>query len=339
QTETKQYVRVMVGGWLLLLALLCATVWAQFDSTLDQHWDLWKKTYQKSYKNQEEELNRRAVWEKKLLYINRHNLEASMGLHSYTLEMNHMGDLTDEEAKQLYTMLRVPSDLKMAPSPLFSANADIPDSVDWRKSGYVTPVKNQGSCGSCWAFSAAGALEGLLAKTTGKQVDLSPQNLVDCSGKYGNHGCNGGFMSQAFQYVIDNKGIDSEKSYPYKGTAGVCSYNPVYRAANCSTYYSVKSSEDALKQALAVVGPISVAVHSSWPGFLHYKSGVLDDQACMGLVDHGVLAIGYGTDGGRDYWLVKNSWGTSWGENGYIRIARNKRNMCGIASYGVYPAK
>lgn len=328
----------MVGA--CLLVVLYATVWAEFNSRLDQHWLLWKKTHQKKYQNEVEEMGRRALWEENLQYINAHNLEESLGLHTYTLAMNHMGDLSDEEVRQFYATLRVPSDLKRAPLALISADVEVPDSVDWRKRGYVTKVKNQGKCGSCWAFSAVGALEGLLAKTTGKlPVDLSPQNLVDCSGKYGNKGCNGGFMHKAFQYVIDNRGIDSDTSYPYKAEAGPeCRYSTTYRAANCSAFYFVRADEDDLKQAVAAFGPISVGVHSSCRSFLYYKSGVLNDPACRKQVDHGVLAVGYDTAAGLDYWLVKNSWGTSWGEQGYIRIARNKNQMCNIATYSVFPS-
>lgn len=329
---------VTLGAW--VLTVLCVSVLAQFDSRLDKHWDLWKKTHQKKYQHEVEEMGRRALWEKNLLYINIHNLEASLGRHSFTLAMNHMGDLSDEEVRQFYNTLRVPSDLQRAPSALFSSDMEAPDSVDWRKQGLVTKVKNQGTCGSCWAFSAAGALEGLMAKTTGQlPVDLSPQNLVDCSGKYGNRGCNGGFMSNAFQYVIDNHGIDSEASYPYKGKAGICLYDPMNRAANCSAFSFVHADEDSLKQAVAAVGPVSVGVHATCKSFLYYRSGVLNDAACRQKVDHGVLAVGYGTDESQDYWLVKNSWGTLWGEDGYIRIARNQKNMCGIASFGVFPTK
>uniref|UniRef100_A0A3B3ZAU3 Cathepsin S n=1 Tax=Periophthalmus magnuspinnatus TaxID=409849 RepID=A0A3B3ZAU3_9GOBI len=204
----------MVGGW-LLLALLCATVWAEFDFSLDIHWDRWKKTHQKKYQN--EEMGRRALWEKNLMQINIHNLEASMGLHTYTLGINHLSDLTKEEMLKIYAPLKLPKNFKMTPTPLQETNEDVPDTVDWRESGLVTSVKNQGSCGSCWAFSTAGALEGLLAKTTGHLVNLSPQNLVGCSGEYGNDGCNGGWPHQALQYVIDNPGIDSAASYPYEG--------------------------------------------------------------------------------------------------------------------------
>ncbi|XP_063343864.1 cathepsin S, ortholog2, tandem duplicate 1 isoform X3 [Pelmatolapia mariae] len=268
-----------------------------------------------------------------------HNLEASMGLHTYELGMNHMGDLTEEEILQFFASLTPPTDIQREPSPFAGASGSgIPDTMDWREKGCVTKVKMQGACGSCWAFSAAGALEGQLAKSTGKLVDLSPQNLVDCSGKYGNHGCNGGFMTRAFQYVIDNHGIDSDASYPYTGRDEQCHYNPATRAANCSSYqFLPEGDENALKQGLATIGPISVAIDARRPRFSFYRSGVYNDPSCTQEVNHGVLAVGYGTLNGQDYWLVKNSWGATFGDQGYIRMARNTGNQCGIALYACYP--
>nr|AJT59487.1 cathepsin S protein [Sciaenops ocellatus] len=329
---------LMLGS--LLLFSLCAGAATMFDSKLDNHWELWKKTHGKMYKNDVEDESRRELWEKNLVLITMHNLEASMGLHTYKLSMNHMGDMTPEEIMQSFATLTPPTDIQRAPSPFAgTSGADIPDTMDWRQKGCVTSVKMQGACGSCWAFSAAGALEGQLAKTTGKLVDLSPQNLVDCSSKYGNHGCNGGFMHRAFQYVIDNHGIDSETAYPYTGRQSQeCLYNPRFRAANCSQYsFLPEGDEGALKQALATIGPISVAIDARRPRFAFYSSGVYDDPSCSQDVNHGVLAVGYGTLNGQDYWLVKNSWGQRFGDNGYIRMARNKNDQCGIALYGCYP--
>ncbi|XP_072316113.1 cathepsin S-like [Eucyclogobius newberryi] len=325
----------VVGVW--LLALLCATVWAEFDSRLDQHWELWKKTHQKTYQNEVEEMGRRALWEKNLMQINIHNLEASLGLHTYTMGINHLSDLTKEELLRIYAPLKLLKDFKMIPTPLQAPKEEVPDSVDWRKSGLVTKVKDQGGCGSCWAFSTVGALEGLLAKTTGKLVDLSPQNLVDCSGPYGTGGCNGGWPHQALQYVIANQGIDSENFYPYKGQDGTCRYNPTYRAANCSTYNFVDTDELSLQRAAAVIGPIAIVIDAS--DIFNYKSGVYYNPSCGHKTNHAVLLVGYGTDDttGLDYWLVKNSWGKRWGEKGYIRMARNKDQMCGISMYAVFP--
>ncbi|XP_027869192.1 cathepsin S-like [Xiphophorus couchianus] len=326
---------LMLGS--LLLVFLCVGAVVSLDSMLDNHWELWKKTHSKKYQNEEENMHRRTLWEKNLMLISMHNLEASMGIHTYDLSMNFMGDLSPEEIMQFYTTLTPPTDLQRAPSP-FERASDVPDTLDLREKGLVTSVKMQGACGSCWAFSAAGALEGQLAKKTEKLVDLSPQNLVDCSSKYGNHGCNGGFMSRAFQYVIDNQGIDSDQSYPYMGQDQACQYNPAARAANCSQYnFLSQGDEQALKEGIATIGPISVAIDARRPRFAFYRSGVYDDASCTQNVNHAVLAVGYGTLDGQDYWLVKNSWGTSFGDQGYIRMARNKNDQCGIALYACYP--
>ncbi|XP_026139810.1 cathepsin S-like [Carassius auratus] len=321
----------------LLFAVCCSAALAHFNTNLDQHWELWKKTHNKFYSTKFEELGRRELWERNLELITLHNLEASMGLHSYDLGMNHMGDMTPEEILQSFAMTRVPPNYKrQTVNFVGSSGSPVPDSLDWREKGYVSSVKMQGACGSCWAFSSVGALEGQLMKATGKLVDLSPQNLVDCSSGYGNKGCNGGFMSSAFQYVIDNGGIDSESSYPYEGVQGQCRYNPSH-AANCTKYYFVpQGDEEGLKQALANVGPISVAIDATRPHFVLYRSGVYNDPTCTKKVNHAVLAVGYGAIAGEDFWLIKNSWGTHFGDGGYIRIARNK-NMCGIAEYACFP--
>ncbi|XP_051720404.1 cathepsin S-like [Ctenopharyngodon idella] len=323
----------------LLFAVCCSAALAHFNSNLDQHWELWKKTHDKFYSTKDEDLGRRELWEKNLEMITIHNLEASMGMHSYDLAMNHMGDLTTEEILQTLATTRVPSGFKRQTAEFVgSSGALVPDSLDWREKGYVTSVKNQGSCGSCWAFSCVGALEGQLMKTTGKLVDLSPQNLVDCTSSYGNMGCNGGYISRTFQYVIDNGGIDSEASYPYEAVQKQCRYNPAHRAANCTSYYFVRQGdEEALKEAAANIGPISVIIDATHPKFIMYHSGVYNDPSCTKKVNHAVLVVGYGAIAGQDYWLVKNSWGTGFGDGGYIRMARNQDNMCGIASYAYYP--
>ncbi|XP_044028786.1 cathepsin S-like isoform X2 [Siniperca chuatsi] len=323
-------------------SLLFTIVWgfavAVINSELDRHWELWKKMHNKVYSHQTEELSRRRIWEENLKMINVHNLEVSLGLHTYELAMNHLGDLTSDEITGMLMGTIVPSDLERGPSNFIKVNSSIPQSLDWRDEGLVTEVKMQGSCGSCWAFSAVGALEGQLKKSTGVLISLSAQNLVDCSVKYGNRGCNGGFMTNAFQYVIKNQGIDSDASYPYVGMRGQCKYKPQYRSANCLDYtFLPKGDESALKVALANVGPISVAIDASRPKFVFYRHGVYRDHTCTHKVNHGVLAVGYGTETGHDYWLVKNSWGVNYGDEGYIKMARNRQNQCGIALYACFP--
>ncbi|XP_066062991.1 cathepsin S-like isoform X2 [Chamaea fasciata] len=202
-----------------LLALLVLAL-GQPDPTLDRHWELWKKSYGKEYHPQEDSL-RRLTWEKNLWLVTLHNLEHSLGLRSYTLAMNHLGDMTSEEVAASLTRLRVRPGPRgnSASRPKLRAVGDVPEELDWRDKGCVTEVKNQGACGACWAFSAVGALEAQVKLKTGSLVSLSAQNLVDCSGMYGNKGCGGGFMTDAFQYIIDNGGIESEESYPYTAQA------------------------------------------------------------------------------------------------------------------------
>ncbi|KFQ37348.1 Cathepsin S, partial [Merops nubicus] len=308
------------------------------DPALDWHWKLWKTTYGKEYPHQKEEEERRGIWEENLRVVTLHNLEHSLGLHSYQLGMNHLGDMVGAGLVALLTGLNVaPGSKRVSWNPP-RAGRQVPDTMDWREKGCVTEVKNQGSCGSCWAFSAVGALECQVKLKTGQLVSLSTQNLVDCSVMYGNKGCSGGFMTNAFQYIIDNEGIDSEESYPYKAQNGTCQYNASTRAATCSKYVELPfGDEEALKDAVANVGPVSVAIDATQPTFFLYRSGVYDDPKCSQEVNHAVVVIGYGTLQEKDYWLVKNSWGLSFGDQGYIRMARNHANHCGIASYASYP--
>lgn len=331
--------------------LLVIQMTAALNDVFVQHlWNKFKKSHGKTFLSDEHELQRFTNFKRNVDIIEKHNSEYSMGMYTYTLGINQFADWTVEEFKSkmlgsrfnmtqfkegnVATFMRLPQWMQ------------VPDSVDWREQGIVTKVKNQGECGSCWAFSTTGSLEGAHARATGNLVSLSEQQLVDCSKKYGNEGCNGGLMDNAFTYIKENGGVDTEESYPYHAREGKCKFSKDTIGATCTGYADVPSEkEDALKEALATVGPVSVAIDATEEKFMLYKEGILVDNTCGNGTDtlnHGVLAVGYGTNstsGGKtlDYWIVKNSWGPSWGEAGYIRMARNKGNMCGIASAASYP--
>ena len=228
---------------------------------------------------------------------------------------------------------------------------EIPDSIDWRDFGAVTPVKDQGSCGSCWSFSATGAMEGAFQINTGDLVSLSEQQFVDCV----DNGCNGGLMDDAFEYAEKNV-LCSEEELPYEGEEGTCedetvsgSASTVAATAVCDTGLVLSGcvdvssgNETALKVAVSR-GPVAVAIEADTATFQLYSGGIITSIMCGTSLDHGVLVVGYGEDEGQLYWTVKNSWGDSWGEDGYVRIGRtddptvNGDGVCGIAMQASYP--
>lgn len=301
----------------------------------DAEWEAFKNQYEKEYHGKED-LRRKEIWRINLMKIDKHNKERK----SFTLAMNSFGDLTEAEYKKLTRCLIYRPDRRTNGSTFLRPSfVKLPSTVDWRQKGYVTGVKNQGQCGSCWAFSATGSLEGQHFKKTGNLVSLSEQNLVDCSGAYGNDGCGGGLMDNAFNYIKANGGIDTEASYPYKARDGRCKFKKSNIGATCTGHMDIeKGSESQLQYATATVGPISVAIDASHMSFQLYHSGVYNEPDCSSTaLDHGVLVVGYGTNKGEDYWLVKNSWGKQWGMEGYIMMSRNKDNQCGIATAASYP--
>jgi len=302
-------------------------------------WQNFKLEHDKTYAHATEELVRKQVFLENLKKIEMHNYLHSKGLKSYTLGVNKYADMESSEFVKMMNGWKMNNSTRSG-ATYMSPNVPmaLPDSVDWRTQGYVTGIKDQGQCGSCWSFSATGSLEGQHFRKNGQLVSLSEQNLVDCSRKYGNNGCEGGLMDFAFQYINDNKGIDTESSYPYEAKDLTCRYNAANKGATDVGFVDVpQDNEEKLKEAIATIGPISVAIDAAHTSFQLYKSGVYDEPACTDNLDHGVLAVGYGTMNGHDYYIVKNSWGTSWGNEGYILMSRNKKNQCGIASAASYP--
>jgi len=334
-----------VVAFLALLAFLCAGsaafITKPFDADLNEPWEEFKIRYGKSYSSVEAEIARRMIFEQNVKRIQQHNLEYNLGKHSYFLGINKFSDNTFEEYVQIFKPFNLKE--KKGATYLEPSNVgDAPSSVDWRTKGYVTPVKQQGQCNSSWAFSATGSLEGQHFRSTGKLVSLSEQNLIDCSKAWGNNGCKDGTADYAYQYIIDNKGIDTETSYPYRGMDNVtCQFKAVNVGATMVGFYNfpLNSTESTLQSAVAAFGPISAVIDASQISFQFYAGGVYDEPNCSSTqLNHHVLVVGYGTTfSGKDFWLVKNDVGTTWGESGYIKMSRNKNNQCGIATHCTYP--
>jgi cathepsin L len=320
----------------MLGSQLGATCYQTNNST--NHQDLsdfhhWRIAYNKTYTGEKNLAYYFKNWLHNRDYVEIHNAKHN----DFKLGLNQFADINThrwEEAPHYNQRL---AERKFTEPHYEKEDLSLPKHVDWRPKGVVTPVKNQQQCGSCWAFSATGSMEGQHALKTGKLVSLSESQIVDCAKQ--DNGCGGGWMDDAFTYVIASKGIEPEKDYPYVPLDEPCTYNVTEEAATFTGFHDVKGGEAGLKKAVATVGPVSVAIDASWPDFQLYKSGVYYNPDCSTTnLDHGVLAVGYGTtQNGTDYWIVKNSWGDTWGNKGYIWMARNRNNNCGIATQPSYP--
>jgi cathepsin L len=324
----------------LFVCLVAVQVFSKTELEQANAFEGWVREHGKVY-DHEELLYRFRIFKQNSDFIDQFNSEG----HSFTVGLNRFADLTNTEFLEKHTGFRRP----MIPSTDSGHTEEfdesegglnaLPASVDWRSKGIVTRVKDQGSCGSCWSFSTTGAVEGAWALNN-TLTPLSEQNLMDCSLSYGNYGCNGGLMEASFKYIIANGGIDTEASYPYQQTTSYsCKYSAINKGATIRSYRTVTAgSESSLRVAVANRGPVSVAIDASRYSFQLYTGGLYYDNKCSSSqLNHAVLAVGYGSGTSGAYWIVKNSWGLGWGDQGYVYMARNKNNNCGIATQASYP--
>lgn len=327
----------------MILPLLSffGTAAATATMPVDMDFATWAELHGKTYATVEETFYRRYVFDANRAAIADRNSQQS----SVVLGLNRFADLSPAEFRGRYLGGFRGTSVRPEGAPkIFNADRmhveDLPMAVDWTTKGAVTAVKNQGQCGSCWAFSTTGSVEGAWFLATGELVSLSEQQLVDCSGPQGNQGCNGGLMDQAFEYIIANGGICGEAAYSYTAAQGSCA------AANCTAVAKIHAYADVVQNSttalMAAVAnqPVSVAVEADGLDWQFYFGGIVTDS-CGTNLDHGVLVVGYGVAETQEFWKVKNSWGADWGEAGYIRLGRGDAakpsGECGILLSASYP--
>lgn len=297
----------------------------------------WTKQYNKEYSSKAEYEARSKIFAQNLDYIEKFNEEE----HSYKLGVNRFMDMTFDEFSA--TLLSAPQDCSAThagPGGRVPTGKAPPPAIDWRDKGVVTPVKNQGDCGSCYTFSTTGCLESHHALKTGNLLSLSEQQIVDCAQAFNNHGCDGGLPSQAFEYIRFNHGIELESEYPYVGRDEKCRFDPSKVVATVTDVHNfTQGDEGGIYDAVGTIGPVSICFDVVMD-FQHYSKGVYSSTSChqdSKHVNHAVLAVGYNvTASNEPYWIVKNSWGPDWGLDGYFWIERGK-NMCGLADCASYP--
>lgn len=321
------------------LLVLVASVLAQ-----SQEFEEFRHTYNKIYKDANELQTRQRNFEQNKKIIDEHNERFARRLETFEMGVNKFTDLPSSEFQSLGMRKYKQSNVDRKNDHLnydSSASVNFPKSIDWFKKGAVTDVKDDNDCNSGWAFAAVATLEGQYFLKTKELVELSAQNLLDCSSneKYGNEGCIQGWPYWALEYVLDNQGIQLEEKYVYEGYEGPCRYREEYREEGIEIT-KIKQVEPGNERLLAATvaakGPIAVSFDASH--LRPYKRGVYNIPCKGSKTTHDATIVGYGHDtNGGDYWLVKNSWGSGWGEDGYFRIARNKGNMCGIANNATYP--
>ncbi|XP_065855291.1 senescence-specific cysteine protease SAG39-like [Euphorbia lathyris] len=336
---TIQFPSIALALIFLLGALASQAVAARTlqDASVRAQHEQWMARYGRVYKDSNEKEMRFNVFKQNVHLIESFNKDEAK---SFKLGINQFADLTNEEFKTSRNRFKGHMCSEQAGPFRYENISAVPTSMDWRKKGAVTAIKDQGQCGSCWAFSTVAAVEGITQLTSGKLISLSEQELVDCDTKGEDQGCEGGLMDDGFKFIIGNQGITTETNYPYDAADGTCkTKKEANHAAKITGYEDVPANDEAALMKAVANQPIAVAIDASGSEFQFYSSGVFTGS-CGTELDHGVTAVGYGSSSGMNYWLVKNSWGSQWGEEGYIRMQKDidaNEGLCGIAMQASYP--
>ncbi|OON23731.1 papain family cysteine protease [Opisthorchis viverrini] len=321
--------------------------------SLDEHlnytihiaWEQFKHEFNRNYTDSKEETKRMNLFCRSFLLIRKHNMAYNKGKELYKLGINEFSDKTSEESNH-----NCISDLELPDTTEFEStyqmiSAEPPKSIDWRQYGAVTPVRHQGGCGCCWAFAIVGSIESHYFLHRRNLYTLSPQQVVDCSLPYGTRGCNGGYLPWGYRYINQTGGLEQERDYPYvSGRTGrpnpKCLFDKSKVAAKIVGLVAVPLyNEKAMTQAVGFHGPVAVLINSSPETFRRYREGIYDDASCgsnIRQLGHAMLVVGYGEEDGVPFWIIKNTYGTKWGDNGYIRVRRGV-NRCGVATSALYP--
>jgi len=326
----------------LLCAVICVGVVCSLEaeeSRVKGLFHSFMRKYNRHYESKDQFQLKYQNFKHNLKFVEEHNLRTDT---TFTVAINQFGDWSREEYLNYLTF--VPNSFGtniQEPSDNHSMELAIPNAWDWREHGAVTPIKNQGQCGSSPYFSAVVSIEACHFITTGTLVGLSEQQIIDCTENEGNQGCNGGYMAESFAGIMLEGGIDSETCYPYKAEDENCTFIQTTPccASMIQSYFNVTSGDEIAMKAAVYKVPVATAIDASQESFEFYSGGVYSDPGCTSQeIGHGIAVVGYGHNStvNMDYWILKNSWGTSWGVEGWMYLARNDNNMCGIATYPSY---
>lgn len=336
--------------YLVLLSLVAVVLAKTLSETRASQWKKFKLDFSRSFESPKHEKHRENIFWNSVKTISRHNFEFRQGRKLFTMGINGFSDMTFEEYSALFkaneTIQSMAAEkakgIKFRPKIMYgsfnSTKRDFPTSFDWREHGAVTKVKDQKTCGSCYAMGAIGSIESQYFIKHKKLIELSTQEIVDCGGNHTTFGCSGGISFRVYDYVKENH-ISTATDYPYKGKVGEC--RPVENKIkiHLKGYGFVFADQDSdnLAEAVSKFGPIFASINSDHESFMRYSGGIYYNEECTDQINHAVLIVGYGSDDGKDYWLVKNSFGEAWGESGYVKMSRNMGSDCGILGSPLFP--